>query len=101
MAWGQLHLRAIAGKSMTEAVTYSTQAPSFQNIAQRFGKRIKAIRESKGYSQLKVSIDTDINRGFLSEVENGHKEMTLGKMSQLATYYDMTLSELLEGVEYQ
>lgn len=74
------------------------QAPSYKTVAQRFGERIRQVRESKGYTQLKVAIDVDLNRGFLSEVERGVKEMTLHKMYDLATYYDMTLSELLKGL---
>ena len=73
-------------------------APSWKTLAQRFGERIRAIRESKGKTQLQVATDADINRGYLSELENGHKEPSLGKMANLATYFDLTLSELVKDL---
>lgn len=72
--------------------------PSYKTLAQKFGERVRAIRESKGKTQIQVAIDVDINRGYLSEVENGHKEMTLHMMADLASYFDMSLSELLTGL---
>lgn len=72
--------------------------PAYKTLKQRFGDRIRTIRESKGKTQLQIAIDCELNRGFLSEVERGQKEMTLHKMYELASYYDMTLSEMLQDI---
>lgn len=76
----------------------NSKVPAYKTLSQRFGERIKTIRESKGRTQLQIAMEVNMNRGFLSEVERGHKEMTLHKMHELATYFDMTLSDLLKGI---
>jgi transcriptional regulator with XRE-family HTH domain len=76
-----------------------THGPTLhKTLPQRFGERVQAIRNSKGKTQLQVATEIDINRGYLSEIENGHKEPTLGKMAALATYFDLTLSDLLRDL---
>jgi transcriptional regulator with XRE-family HTH domain len=59
----------------------------------RLGQRLKAIREAGGYSLAEVSRRTDISRSFLSLVENGQNEITIGRLIRLIGLYKVHLGD--------
>lgn len=67
------------------------------NIA--FGQRLKELRKKKKWSLLELSIRADINHNYLSDLENGRRNPSLMILDKLAMSFNITLSELLFGVE--
>jgi transcriptional regulator with XRE-family HTH domain len=59
------------------------------------GRRLKALRVSRGLSLKDVAGDTGLSTSFLSMVETGRNEMTVGRLVSLASFYKVGLDDLL------
>ena len=59
------------------------------------GKRIKAARKAKGFSQSELSELIDKSAGYMSYIETGSKNPSLETLVQLANALDVTVDELL------
>jgi transcriptional regulator with XRE-family HTH domain len=59
------------------------------------GQKLRAIRQARGLSLAEVSRETKISRSFLSLVEKGNNEITIGKLIRLIGFYGIHISDLL------
>lgn len=64
----------------------------------RFGRRIRDLREGAGLSQVEMSHNFGIDRGHISEMENGKRNACLPMLETLAGGFKITISELMKGV---
>jgi transcriptional regulator with XRE-family HTH domain len=62
------------------------------------GKRIRALRRKKGWSQIEMAAYLDINRGHLSDLERGRREVCLLMLQVIARGLDTTMEKLLQGL---
>lgn len=69
------------------------------NICQSLGKRIKFLRQQKGWSQMELSLNSEINKNYISDIERGSRNPTLYILEKLAKTFEITLEELFSGVE--
>lgn len=58
-----------------------------------YGKRLKQLREAKEFSIYKLSKDSDISQGHISDLENGKNQPTIETLKKLLTPMGITLSE--------
>ena len=56
-----------------------------------YGKRIRALREAKKISIYRLSQDSGISQGHISDLENGKETVELGKAMYLANLLGMDL----------
>jgi XRE family aerobic/anaerobic benzoate catabolism transcriptional regulator len=63
------------------------------------GLRIRELRTAKGWRQIDLAEEAGINENYISDLEIGKKEICLRTMQALADAFDLTLAELLQGVE--
>jgi transcriptional regulator with XRE-family HTH domain len=59
---------------------------------------VKDLRLSFGWSQEDLSERSGIGRVFVSQIENGHKDVCLGTIEALAGSFDISISELMKSV---
>ena len=64
----------------------------------RFGKRLRYLREKAGMSQGDLSHKFGIDRGHVSDLENGKKKVGLAMLETPADGFGITISELMKGV---
>ena len=57
--------------------------------------RLKALRDSKGVTQMYLAFKTDISQGFLSDLENGKRNMTAEVRRRIAKVLDVPEGWLL------
>lgn len=62
------------------------------------GKRIRALREAKGWTQTDMAVTLDLNRGHISDMEQGKREPGLITLQILARGFGITMSRLLKGL---
>jgi transcriptional regulator with XRE-family HTH domain len=67
-------------------------------IAQQLGKRIIYLRQQKGWSQLTLSIESGVNRNYLSDLERGQRNPTLMILARLADALSVDLPTLFKGI---
>lgn len=54
------------------------------NIKQKFGKRIRKLREEKGFSQEKLAELCGLHRTYISTVELGKRNISLVNIEKIA-----------------
>jgi transcriptional regulator with XRE-family HTH domain len=62
------------------------------------GKRIRALREARGLTQVDFAVDLDVNRGHLSDIELGKREPGLITLQIIARGLGTTMSRLLKDL---
>lgn len=62
------------------------------------GKRIRALRTAKGWSQTDMAVCLDLNRGHISDIETGKREAGLITLQVIARGLDSTMSEILKDL---
>jgi transcriptional regulator with XRE-family HTH domain len=68
------------------------------DICTRVGRKIRLLRESRGWTQQQLADMTEIGRVHVSELENGKREAGLRMLEKLAKTFEMSVSELLKDI---
>jgi transcriptional regulator with XRE-family HTH domain len=67
-----------------------------QLSAQPFlGRRLREIRRERAFSLATVADGTGISQSFLSQVENGHSDITLGRLLRLVDLYGLDIADVI------
>ena len=67
-------------------------------VCVELGKRVLALRRRKGWTQVEMAVHLGINRGHLSDLEMGKREIGLLMLQVIARGFDTTMAELLRGL---
>jgi XRE family transcriptional regulator, regulator of sulfur utilization len=69
-------------------------------LTQRFGARVKKLRQDRGWSQKELAAATsdELDQAFISRLETGSVEPGLGTVQTLAAALGVTMAELLDGI---
>jgi transcriptional regulator with XRE-family HTH domain len=68
------------------------------DVQVRFGRRLRAIRKTKGISQETLALDSGLDRSYVGGVERGERNISIENMAKLARALKIRLSELLSDV---
>lgn len=71
---------------------------SIDEIYNQLGKRIVKTRNSKGISQEKLAVISDIDRSHMGFIEQGRRRPTLATLFKIARALDLSLEELFRGL---
>ena len=61
--------------------------------------RLKALRKSRGISQLRLAMDLDMNQNSISRYESGVREADYATLIKFADYFQVSIDYLLERTE--
>ncbi len=64
----------------------------------RLGRRIKTLRTRKGWTQTDLAVHLDMNRGHISDIERGKREVRIITLQVIARGLDTTMASLLKGL---
>ncbi len=64
----------------------------------QLGKRVRALRKKKGWTQTDMAVYLDMNRGHISDIERGKREVGLITLQVIARGLDTTMARLLKGL---
>jgi transcriptional regulator with XRE-family HTH domain len=68
------------------------------DISVRLGRRLRELRNKRGWHQGYLAEISGINRCHISEIENGKRDIHMSLVAMLAQCFNMTVSEFLKGV---
>ena len=68
-------------------------------INKQLGARIRYLRQQKGLSIEDLSLEADINRNYLGDLERGMRNPTLIILNKIAKALDIDLTTLFEGIK--
>jgi len=64
----------------------------------KLGKRIQALRLEKGWTQTDMAAYLDMNRGHISDIERGKREVGIITLQIIARGLDTTMANLMKGL---
>ena len=59
------------------------------------GRRIANLRAEKGFSQEDLAGLADVNRGYISRIENGHVDFSVSVLLKIARAFGLEAKDLL------
>jgi transcriptional regulator with XRE-family HTH domain len=62
------------------------------------GNRIRALRLAKKWTQTDMSVSLDLNRGHISDIEQGKREAGLITLQIIARGLNSTMAEILKDL---
>jgi transcriptional regulator with XRE-family HTH domain len=65
-------------------------------ISKKLGQNLKRIRTQKGISQGDISRKLDMDRGYISRLENGMKNPTLSTIQKIADFLGVGIDDLIK-----
>ena len=66
---------------------------------EQVGMAIVRLRKLRGLSQEKFALESGIDRRYLSDVENGKRNISFELLNRLASFFNVSLSFLIEEAE--
>ena len=64
--------------------------------SEKLGKNLKRIRTTKGISQGEIGRILEVDKGFVSNIENGKTNPTLATITKLAKAIGVSVGELMK-----
>jgi transcriptional regulator with XRE-family HTH domain len=78
-------------------VTVGGILPTLPSLRVVFGQRLRAARESRGVSQEELARLAGFDRTYVSKIERGQRNITVGTIERLAEALGVRPVELLVG----
>ena len=69
------------------------------SLQNNIGLAIRALRAQKNVSQEKLALETGIGRRYMSDIENGRRNVSLETIEKLAGFFEIKASELIRKIE--
>lgn len=67
-----------------------------ESISKKLGENLKRLRAKKKLSQGALARILDVDKGYISNIENGKKNPTLATIERLANALHVSVDELLK-----
>lgn len=64
----------------------------------QLGKRIAKLRALHGWNQEELAFRSNLNRNYLSDLENGRRNPSLKVLEKIAFAFEMSLESLFKGI---
>jgi len=71
------------------------------DIKLKVGQRIKELRKKIGYSQEALANEAEVDRTYVTDVENGRRNVSLEIMERLIIALEVSFSEFFNGKEFK
>jgi transcriptional regulator with XRE-family HTH domain len=68
------------------------------DICVKFGRRLRELREERGWNQEYLAEISGIGRTHISQLENGRREAGLRMLETLAGAFKLAVADLFQGV---
>lgn len=65
-------------------------------VQERFGCRLKEIRQEQSLTQEELAHKAGLNRTYIGDIERGEKNLTLESMDKLATALGIKIRDLFD-----
>jgi transcriptional regulator with XRE-family HTH domain len=68
------------------------------SIQEKFGKRIRELRQSKGFSQETFAHLCNLDRTYISGIERGLRNVSLRNIEAMAIALEISISDLFKSL---
>lgn len=70
-----------------------------EELSRRFGELVRRLRRERGYSQEQFSFRVGLHQTYVSSVERGERNVTIGTADRIARALGTTLAEMFAELE--
>jgi transcriptional regulator with XRE-family HTH domain len=70
-----------------------------RDICEKFGDRLRKLRESRGWTQTDMAVHLGMDRSFISDLERGKREPCLRSLEIIADGFQTSLPKLLSRLK--
>lgn len=70
-----------------------------KNLKEKIGQTIIDIRKEKEISQENLALEAGIGRHYMSDIENGKRNISIDIIERICTHFKMPISEFFARVE--
>lgn len=70
-------------------------------LKEKVGKRITQLRKAKNLSQEQFSYEADIERTYLTHIENGRKNISLSTLEKIVAALGITVRDFFDSKEFK
>lgn len=67
-------------------------------IKEKFGNRVKELRQSRNLSQEKFALQIDMDRTYIASIESGKRNVSLENINKIACGLEIPIAELFKGI---
>ncbi|MDD3149354.1 MAG: helix-turn-helix transcriptional regulator [Candidatus Gastranaerophilales bacterium] len=67
-----------------------------EEICQKFGTKLQELREAKGFSKGKLSVEADCDKSYIGKIERGEKTPGLKTIAKLSRALGIHVKELFD-----
>lgn len=67
-------------------------------ILEQFGRRVRALRKEKGFTQEGFAMACDLDRAYVGSIERGQRNVSLLTQHILASTLEVSIAHLMEGI---
>ena len=71
------------------------------NIKEKIGIRLRELRTEKGLSQEKFSFDCDLDRTYITSIEQGKRNVSIVNIEKIANALNMSVSDFFSSNLFQ
>ena len=68
-------------------------------IKEKFGQRIKELRQARNLSQEKFALQINMDRNYLASIESGKRNISLENINKIANGLEISLENLFHGIK--
>ena len=69
-------------------------------IKEQIGLRIKELRKKEGISQQELSFRSDLDRTYITQVENGKRNISIVNIGKIANALNISIKELFDNERF-
>ena len=69
-------------------------------LKEKIGKRITELRKAKKLSQQKFAYEADIERSFLTHIEKGRKNISVGTLQKVTSGLQISLKDFFDTKDF-
>lgn len=75
-----------------------TRTDKDQEILERFGLRLRELRQTRKLTQEEFAAKVGFSRSYYTEIETGKRNLSLLNLHKIACFLEITLAELLSEI---
>lgn len=64
-------------------------------VTHGIGRRVRVIRDHRGLTATGLAAGTGLSKGFISEIENGHSDLSIKNLMKIAKALDVSVAVLV------
>lgn len=66
------------------------------NVQAAFGRKVRRLREARGWSQEHLAVVVGLDRSYVGGVERGERNISLENIAKFAKALDVPMSQLMD-----